>query len=83
MLSMLVVDLPAPAEGQEGKRRAVLGPAIPESWKGGKVKGLRIRGGGVVDFGWDDGGVVREVTVVESVGDVEFVNKEGDVLSAS
>ncbi|EUC49538.1 glycoside hydrolase family 95 protein [Bipolaris oryzae ATCC 44560] len=83
VLSMLVVDLPAPAEGQEGKRKVVLGPAIPESWKGGKVKGLRIRGGGVVDFGWDDEGIVREVTVVESVGDVEFVNKEGDMLTGS
>jgi alpha-L-fucosidase 2 len=54
---MLVVDMPS-TFGTDTTRTVVLGPAIPTSWAGGKVKGLRIRGGGSVDFKWDDQGLV-------------------------
>ena len=49
-LAMLVHDLPG--------RDVVLGPAIPESWSLGEVKELRLRGGGSIDFHWDENGVV-------------------------
>jgi alpha-L-fucosidase 2 len=77
VLSMLVVDLPSRVE--EDSRTVVLGPAIPKAWGGGSVKGLRIRGGGMVDFGWDEEGVVGEVDVQGAKG-VRFVDREGSVL---
>lgn len=79
VLSMLVVDLPARYAGVT--RDVVLGPAIPQQWAGGSVKGLRLRGDGEVDFSWDDNGVVRSVSVVRKpVGSVKIVNVLGDVL---
>lgn len=75
VVAMLVVDLP-------GKEEVVLGPAIPESWGGGSVRGLRVRGGGVVDFGWDGRGLVRWAEVVGGGGRV-FVNMDGMVLVRS
>ncbi|KAJ0299067.1 hypothetical protein COL5a_007575 [Colletotrichum fioriniae] len=90
VLSMLVVDLPLPyvsagsrKEGEE-VRTVVLGPAIPARWGGGNVKGLRIRGGGVVDFGWDAEGVVDEAVIVSGSrggGKVRIVNVKGESLA--
>ncbi|KAE8150230.1 Six-hairpin glycosidase-like protein [Aspergillus avenaceus] len=74
VLSMLVVDLP----GKETERTVVLGPAIPAAWGGGSVRGLRIRGGGYVDFSWGDDGVVDEATVVGV--EARVVNVKGDTL---
>jgi alpha-L-fucosidase 2 len=71
-LAMLVHDLPG--------RNVVLGPAIPESWSPGEVKGLRLRGGGSVDFHWDENGVVVGAHMSE-IGKVrKVVNKEGKVM---
>ncbi|KAI2633957.1 glycoside hydrolase family 95 protein [Xylaria nigripes] len=83
MLSMLVVDLPLP-HGAMGTRTVVLGPAIPATWGNGRVVGLRIRGGAVIDFEWDESSVVTKVTVVFSshcAGNVIFVNMNGDKLA--
>ncbi|PNS18714.1 hypothetical protein CAC42_5253 [Sphaceloma murrayae] len=81
VVSMLVVDLPTEEVGREwGTRIVVLGPAIPREWGGGRVKGLRLRGGGMVDFGWDGEGVVRDVSVKEGWERVRLVNVKGDVL---
>ncbi|GLB08979.1 hypothetical protein AtubIFM57258_004888 [Aspergillus tubingensis] len=60
MVQMLIRDLDrSNADARAGKTQAVLlGPAIPAAWGGGSVDGLRLRGGGVVSFSWDDSGVV-------------------------
>ena len=79
ILSMLVVDLPA-AVGDTGVKTVVLGPAIPEAWGEGNVQGLRLRGGGVVDFEWDAKGLVTKAQVSERKERVRIVNKEDTVL---
>jgi alpha-L-fucosidase 2 len=73
VVAMLVVDLP-------GKEEVVLGPAIPGTWGNGSVKGLRVRGGGVVDFGWDGKGLVTWASVRGGSGRT-IVNKDGTVLA--
>ncbi|ROW00089.1 hypothetical protein VSDG_03553 [Cytospora chrysosperma] len=83
VLSMLVVDLPlSSSESGAGEdRTVVLGPAIPSAWGGGSVKGLRIRGGVVVDFGWDEDGLVVSKDVRSGdVVSVRFVNVQGTDL---
>ncbi|KAF3049056.1 hypothetical protein E8E11_009626 [Didymella keratinophila] len=79
VLSMLVVDLPK-AFGDDSVRTVVLGPAIPASWAGGKVKGLTLRGGGSVDFEWDDDGLVTKAKVSNRQVALRIVNKSDDVL---
>lgn len=84
VLSMLVVDLSESNE-QMGRRReartVVLGPAIPPAWGNGSVKGLRLRGGGSVDFEWDAEGMVNSARLSGSKQAVKVVNKDGKVLA--
>lgn len=81
VLSMLVVDLP-PAFGDSRAKTVVLGPAIPARWGNGKVKGLRLRGGGSVDFAWDSEGLVTSATLTGSQIPLTLVNKNGAVLAS-
>lgn len=82
VLSMLVVDLPVGVDGAQGVRTVVLGPAIPGVWGEGSVQGLRVRGGGVVDFEWDDEGIVTSATwKTKGAESVKIVNIEGKVLA--
>ncbi|KAG8628048.1 hypothetical protein KVT40_003921 [Elsinoe batatas] len=82
VVSMLAVDLPTGETGEEREKRTlVLGPAIPGAWGGGSVRGFRLRGGAVVDFGWDGEGVVDRVEVQrEGWEGVRLVNVRGEAL---
>ena len=42
-------------------------PALPDAWSEGEVKGLRARGGFVVDEKWS-GGVLQTVTIQSTIG---------------
>ncbi|CAH0024805.1 unnamed protein product [Clonostachys rhizophaga] len=79
--SMLSVDLPLPHDaGDDTVRTVVLGPAIPKAWAEGSVDGLRVRGGGLVHFEWDDEGIVARATLEGSRTKVRLVNKNGHAL---
>lgn len=80
VLSMLVVDLPTLGTGSGGKRTVVLGPAIPAQWGGGSVKGLRLRGGGSVDFDWNGDGLVTRASLKARESPLLIVDKNGKVL---
>jgi alpha-L-fucosidase 2 len=80
VLAMLIVDLPNPS-GDYSVRTVVLGPAIPPAWSGGSVRGLRLRGGGCVDFSWDSVGVVREVKLSDRSKPIRLANKYGEPLA--
>lgn len=81
MLSMLVVDLPA--IGTAPAKPIILGPSVPERWGGGKVKGLRIRGGDSVDFEWDKSGIMTSTTVSGVVKGIKLVDRKGKLLATS
>ncbi|KAJ5157178.1 Six-hairpin glycosidase-like protein [Penicillium canariense] len=82
VLSMLVVDMPLASSSSESARRTVvLGPAIPRTWAGGSVRGLRVRGGGTVDFSWDGDGVVDQAQVQGLAKNVYLVNVKGKPLA--
>lgn len=81
-LAMLVTDLPQLA-GDSTTHTVTLGPAIPEEWAGGKVQGLRLRGGGIIDFSWSDAGVVGQVTVHGRSLPLQIVDKNGKELYSS
>jgi alpha-L-fucosidase 2 len=62
----------------------ILGPAIPPQWGSGSVSGLRIRGGGTVNFSWDQNGLVTTATLSgrDTSILVQIVNKNGQLLTS-
>lgn len=78
---MLSKDLPVPA-GSDATHTVLLGPAIPSAWAGGSVQGLRVRGGGSVDFSWNNDGLVTSATLHGHPGAINIVNMAGKVLVA-
>lgn len=42
-------------------------PALPDEWKSGEVKGLRARGGFIVNIAWQDGKVIK-LTIRSTLG---------------
>lgn len=81
VLSMLVVDLPAPYSKRMETRTVILGPAIPDRWGNGSVKGLRLRGGGSVDFTWNANGLATTATLKGRQRPLKVVNKAGILLA--
>ncbi|KAK5996320.1 putative alpha-fucosidase A [Cladobotryum mycophilum] len=79
MLAMLVTDLPIPAASHE-IHTVILGPAIPQEWANGSVKGLRLRGGGSVDFTWDKKGLVTNAVLHNHNEAIKIVDVKGNVL---
>jgi alpha-L-fucosidase 2 len=79
MLSMLIVDLPA-AYRDTGKRGVILGPAIPKRWGPGNVKGLRVRGGTIMDMSWNGNGAIESVKITKRGEAVRFFSKKGVVI---
>lgn len=57
VLSMLIRDLDRTST-DSSPQDVLLGPAIPAAWEGGSANGVRLRGGGMVDFNWDESGTV-------------------------
>jgi alpha-L-fucosidase 2 len=80
VLSMLVVDMPS-AFGTDVTRTVVLGPARPTSRAGGKVEGLRIRGGGSVDFEWDAQGFLTRAQIRDRSAPAYLVDRNGELLA--
>lgn len=58
-------------QSQEGAVELI--PALPDSWKEGKVKGLKARGGYEVDFEWKDHKVVSVKVRAQYPGTVRIV----------
>lgn len=79
VLAMLITDLPVPS-ASNAIHTVVLGPAIPSAWKGGSVQGMRIRGGGSVDFSWDKNGLVNKATLHNHNAAIKIVDVNGKVL---
>ncbi|KAL6705996.1 hypothetical protein ACN47E_006098 [Coniothyrium glycines] len=80
ILSMLIVDLPS-AVGDNAIRTVVLGPAITAAWANGEVRGLRLRGGGAVNFAWDQFGVVKRAQLQDRTAPLRVVDKHGVLLT--
>lgn len=57
-------------------------PALPASWPSGAVKGLRARGGYLVDIAWRDGGLVNATVRALSGGGVAKVRYGAKVIDA-
>ena len=43
-------------------------PALPDSWKKGSFRGMRVRGGAIVDLEWQDGKAIKAVVTSRTPG---------------
>jgi alpha-L-fucosidase 2 len=87
VMEMLVHDFgrsAAQTASRDSMQVVILGPAIPTQWGAGSVSGLRIRGGGVVDFSWDENGIVTSAQLSgrNRPIPVHVVNKNGNMLAS-
>jgi alpha-L-fucosidase 2 len=55
-------------------------PALPDAWSSGSVKGLRARGGFIVDLTWKDGKVTK-YRIASGNGGKAVVRVNGEVIS--
>ncbi|WNB86180.1 glycoside hydrolase N-terminal domain-containing protein [Cellulomonas sp. ATA003] len=67
------------AEGAPGRREIHLLPCLPPSWRDGAVRGLRARGGLVVDVEWSGGALDRAVLTADR--DTTAVVRLGDATA--
>jgi alpha-L-fucosidase 2 len=67
--------------GAQGERTVVLAPAVPESWYGAEVKGIRIRGGGQVNFRVDAKGKIQGFQQKGVAKGVRFVDGAGNKVA--
>ena len=58
-------------------------PALPDAWQEGNIKGIRARGGFIVDISWKDS-LLTEATIRSTIGGTlrirSYVPLKGDVL---
>ena len=79
---MLIWDDEGASGTHSGANRTiVLAGSVPDSWAPGSIQGLRIRGGGAVDFSWGKDGSVDGLKV-EGVDGVQFVDRYGKVIGS-
>ena len=62
---------------QSGDGEVTLLPALPAAWREGCVRGLRVRGGAVVDIAWR-GGKLASFRVWEEASPLRFVYRGAD-----
>jgi alpha-L-fucosidase 2 len=79
-LAMLATDLPR-AHGDNQVQTILLGPAIPTAWSPGRVRGLRLRGGGSVDFSWASNGIVEKAKLNSRKLPLVIMNREDHILA--
>ena len=62
---------------QSNSRRVALLPALPEVWKSGSVRGLRIQGNASIDISWQ-GGVLGQCQI-HAASDLDTLIQYGEV----
>ena len=61
---------------QSTRERVVLLPALPAAWPAGRIRGIRIKGGGEADLSWREGRL--EQCVITALRDLEIRIRLGD-----
>lgn len=57
-------------------------PALPDTWRDGEVKGLRARGGFVVDIAWHDR-VITHATIHSTIGGKLTIRNTGETMTTT
>ena len=63
---------------QSSNERVVLLPALPDVWKSGSVRGLRIQGNASIDLFWQDGAL--EHCQIHAGSDLDTLIRYGEVI---
>lgn len=59
-----IVECLVQSTADNNKTRIWLLPSCPRAWSKGRLAGIRVRGGWVVSFGWDQGKIIDPVQVI-------------------